>query len=218
MSDNRSASSPSSLSSSSSSRSCSPAEVLSAEKRKMVRDLVATLSPCERAAYHTKRLERAFAPPLSGLPWSPLPRSLAAVLEAEVRTAISVIQGTVDLDYKLNDFAKLGRSNYRALKVALDSVLSMLHMVFSWLERRSLAVTLEHPFAHELLFPEEALNMLRILRVIMLHFGYDSRPHCLSLVETLSEDARSTHSLLQGATKFPGFKSTGELVANVRLA
>ncbi|KAJ6457211.1 hypothetical protein C8R45DRAFT_943183 [Mycena sanguinolenta] len=181
-------------------------------KRKALANLVASLSRCKFAAYHTNRLKRSFVPALPGVPWSPSPHSLFSVLEAEIRSAVLVVQDAVDPKYSLSDFVELSQVDYRALSVALDNVMVMLYSVFCWLERRSLSVTLEHPFASELLFPEEAVNMLRILRVIILHVGYDSRPNSLSLVETLSDDARSTHSLLQGATEFPAFKSSGELM------
>ncbi|KAJ6471039.1 hypothetical protein C8R45DRAFT_1104726 [Mycena sanguinolenta] len=178
----------------------------------------ASLSRCEFAAYQTNHLKRSFVPALPGIPWSPSPRSLFSVLEAEVRSAVLVVQDAFDPKYSLSEFVELSQVDYRALSVALDNVMAMLYTVFCWLERRSLTTTLEHPFASELLFPEEAINMLRILRVIILHVGYDSRPNSLSLVKTLSDDARSTHSLLQGAIEFPAFKLSGELVAADRFA
>ena len=106
------------------------------DKRRALVDLVVTLSPCELAAYHTDRLKRAFAPVLDGVPWSPSPRSLFSVLEAEVRTAVLVVQDAINPKYKLNEFTELGRSDYNALCVALDNIMSMLVSLSSSLRPR----------------------------------------------------------------------------------
>ncbi|KAJ7938264.1 hypothetical protein B0H13DRAFT_1851711 [Mycena leptocephala] len=187
--------------------------------------LLAYLSPAAQLRSLLSPLVFSAAEKALGKQWSP-GVSFSTFLETRTRPAVFFIQNAIDPTFSLTaPFNTNTMEDRRFVQEALGEVLLQLDFLVGWVLRET--ETLGTPFSNvntpDLLFPSEALNMARILGVLVDEFGYGDfcpptmkRAHQRTL-RVLREVSLLTFSTFRGPKEFAKYNERGCLILPGRL-
>ncbi|KAJ7813080.1 hypothetical protein B0H13DRAFT_1925768 [Mycena leptocephala] len=155
-----------------------------------------------------------------GTLWSP-GASFSAFLEVRVRPAVFFIQNAIDPKISLSlPFNVPTMEDRRFVQEALAEVLLQLDFLISWVfrETRELGTLSSSVNTPDLLFPSEALNMARILGVLVDEFGFGGfcppsmKKKHLTTLRLLCEISLLTFGTFRGPKEFAKYNERGCLI------